>query len=160
MNLIKAIVFLLCSTLLVGQTTPIRNPQIQGASGAIISGATLTNSGTFVNSGTMNGAGTFDLSSGTVTLPATVGGLASWIGVNSITTLGTITTGTWNATPIGVSYGGSGQTSLAASIQAYLDAISTTQGTVLYNNGTDWVALAPGTSVRCRRDCDIRKTRQ
>lgn len=71
MNLIKAITFMLCSTLLVGQTTPIRNPQIQGASGSIVSGATLTNSGTFTNSGTLGGAGTFDLSSGTVTMPAT-----------------------------------------------------------------------------------------
>ena len=71
MNLIKAITFLLCSTLLVGQTTPIRNPQIQGASGSIVSGATLTNSGTFTNSGTLGGAGTFDFSSGTVTMPAT-----------------------------------------------------------------------------------------
>lgn len=34
----------------------------------------------------------------------------------------------------------------AIAAQALLDAISTTQGTVLYNNGTDWVALSPGTS--------------
>ena len=65
MNIIKAITFLLCSTLLVGQTTPIRNPQIQGASGSIVSGATLT------NSGTISGAGTFNFGSGAVTLPAT-----------------------------------------------------------------------------------------
>ena len=34
----------------------------------------------------------------------------------------------------------------AVAAQALLDAISTTQGTILYNNGTDWVALSPGTS--------------
>lgn len=31
-------------------------------------------------------------------------------------------------------------------IQALLDGISTTQGTIIYYNGTDWVALAPGTA--------------
>lgn len=36
--------------------------------------------------------------------------------------------------------------SAAANIQTLLDGISTTQGTVLYYNGTDWVALAPGTA--------------
>ena len=35
-------------------------------------------------------------------------------GSTSITTLGTITTGTWNATPIGVAYGGTGLTSIPA----------------------------------------------
>lgn len=30
-------------------------------------------------------------------------------------------------------------------IQTLLDGISTTQGTIIYYNGTDWVALAPGT---------------
>ena len=36
--------------------------------------------------------------------------------------------------------------SAAASIQTLLDGISTTQGVILYYNGTDWVALSPGTS--------------
>lgn len=34
----------------------------------------------------------------------------------------------------------------ANAVQSLLDAISTTQGTVLYYNGTDWVALAAGTA--------------
>ena len=146
----KALTQILISILIVAsasaQTTPINNPKIQGSSGTIISGATLTNNGTFTNAATLNGNGTFNLSGGTVTLPATVGGLASWPGTTGITTLGTITTGVWNGTAIGVSYGGSGQSSLAASAQAFLDSISTAQGTLLYNNGTDWVSLAPGTS--------------
>ena len=146
----KALTQILISIFIVAfasaQTTPINNPKIQGSSGTIISGATLTNNGTFTNADTINGNGTFNLSGGTVTLPATVGGLASWPGTTGITTLGTITTGVWNGTAIGVSYGGSGQSSLAASAQAFLDSISTTQGTLLYNNGTDWVSLAPGTS--------------
>lgn len=34
----------------------------------------------------------------------------------------------------------------SAATQALLDLLSTTQGTILYFNGTDWVALSPGTS--------------
>jgi len=35
--------------------------------------------------------------------------LASWAGTNQITTLGTITTGTWTGTAVGTQYGGTGQ---------------------------------------------------
>lgn len=38
---------------------------------------------------------------------------ATYIGQNTITTLGTITTGTWNGTTIGLSYGGTGATNAA-----------------------------------------------
>lgn len=34
---------------------------------------------------------------------------SAWTGQNTLTTLGTITTGTWNATAIGLAYGGTGQ---------------------------------------------------
>lgn len=34
----------------------------------------------------------------------------------------------------------------SSDIQALLDGISTTQGTIIYYNGTNWVALAPGTA--------------
>lgn len=33
----------------------------------------------------------------------------AWVGQTSLTTLGTVTTGTWNATAIGLAYGGTGQ---------------------------------------------------
>ena len=46
-----------------------------------------------------------------------------------------------DGTKVFVSGGGGG-----ADIQTLLDGISTTQGTVLYRNATDWVALAPGTA--------------
>ena len=39
---------------------------------------------------------------------------ATYVGQSSITTLGTITTGTWNGTTIGVEYGGTGATTLAS----------------------------------------------
>ncbi len=38
---------------------------------------------------------------------------ATYVGQNTITTLGTITTGTWNGTTIGLSYGGTGATNAA-----------------------------------------------
>lgn len=149
MNLIKAITFLLCSTLLVGQTTPIRNPQIQGASGAIISGATLTNSGTFVNSGTINGAGTFNFGSGTVTLPAssvTSGNITDGAVVNAdINASAAIDISKLASSAITIA---GTSTSLGGSItaSAILDSISSTQGTILYRGASGWSALSPGTS--------------
>ena len=59
----RLIPFLLCTTIGLSQTVPLRNPQIQGTAGSIVSGAVLGNSGTF------NGAGVFNFASGTVTLP-------------------------------------------------------------------------------------------
>ncbi|MDP2413455.1 hypothetical protein [Daejeonella sp.] len=52
-------------------------------------------------------------------------------GQASISTLGTITAGTWNATEVGVAYGGTGRTSLAA-------------GRVLVGNGTGIVNSVDG----------------
>ncbi len=42
---------------------------------------------------------------------------ASWTGQNTITTLGTLTTGTWNASTIGVAYGGTGATTLTGYVK-------------------------------------------
>ena len=40
---------------------------------------------------------------------------SNYVGQNTITTLGTVTTGTWNGTAIGVEYGGTGSTTASAS---------------------------------------------
>lgn len=57
----------------------------------------------------------------------------SYVGQSSINTLGTVTTGTWNATTVGVGYGGTGVTSL-------------TSNGVLYGNGSGSIqATAAGT---------------
>lgn len=42
--------------------------------------------------------------------------------------------------------GATGDVTVTADTQASLDAISATQGSVLYRNAADWVALTPGTS--------------
>ena len=45
--------------------------------------------------------------------------LSTWTGTSNITTLGTIGTGTWNATAIGLTKGGTGLTSAGAAYQIY-----------------------------------------
>jgi hypothetical protein len=60
--------------------------------------------------------------------------LSTWAGSTNITSLGTIGTGTWNATAIGATKGGTGLT-------------SATQGDLLYASGANtWAALAKNTS--------------
>jgi len=64
-----------------------------------------------------------------------VSDLGSWTGSTSITTLGTIGTGTWNATAIGPTVGGTGLTSY-------------TTGDILYASASNTLsALAAGTST-------------
>lgn len=65
---------------------------------------------------------------------ATISSLGTFAGATSITTLGTITTGTWNGTTVGVPYGGTGDTTLTAN-------------GVLYGNGTSGIgATSVGTA--------------
>lgn len=67
--------------------------------------------------------------------------LSTWAGTSNITTLGTITTGTWSATTIALNKGGTGQTAKTAAF----DALSpiTTLGDIIYGNATvDNIRLA------------------
>lgn len=79
---------------------------------------------------------------------------ASYVGQTSITTLGTIATGTWNATAIGATFGGTSQTTYAAGDILYASAsntlsklTATTNGFVLTLSGglPVWAAAAAGT---------------
>jgi hypothetical protein len=84
-------------------TTNLTFAQFSGA-GQIEAGDGLTKTGNTINAvGTNNRisvtADAIDIS-------------ANYVGQTSITTLGTVTTGTWNGTTIGVAHGGSGTTSL------------------------------------------------
>jgi hypothetical protein len=74
--------------------------------------------------------------------------LSTWAGSANITTLGTVATGTWNATTISIAKGGTGATTALAAF----DALSplTTLGDVIYHNGTDNVRLAGNTSTTRR----------
>jgi hypothetical protein len=103
----------------------------------IILGGNLTTSGAYASTFTMTGttnvtfptSGTLSTTVGTVTsVSGTLGQISvasgtttpvisidvSYLGQASITTLGTITTGTWNATALTVPYGGTGDISFTA----------------------------------------------
>jgi hypothetical protein len=58
---------------------------------------------------------------------------------------GPITEGAWNATAIGVAYGGTGQTTQTAAFDAL--APTTTKGDLIVSNGTDNVRLPVGTDA-------------
>jgi len=74
--------------------------------------------------------------SGTLTLPAS-GTLLTTGTTSSITSLGTIGTGTWQASIIGPAYGGTG-----------INTSATPAGSILYTNGTGtWTTLAPGANT-------------
>jgi len=66
-------------------------------------------------------------------------------GTTSITTLGTVTTGTWNATPIGIAYGGTGQTTASAGFNA-LSPITSTGDLIIGNGSNSATRLGIGTS--------------
>ena len=79
---------------------------------------------------------------------------STYVGQASITTLGTITTGTWNGTAVGEAYGGTNQTSYTRGDILYASADNTlaklpvgAAGQTLVSNGTDfaWTGIDGGT---------------
>lgn len=78
------------------------------------------------------GSGTVTSVSGTLNRITSTGGTtpvididATYVGQTSLTTLGTVTTGTWNATAVGATYGGTGQTTYATGDILYASAANT-----------------------------------
>lgn len=78
----------------------------------------------------------------------------SYVGQSSITTLGTITTGTWNGTAVGPTFGGTGQTTYATGDILYASAANTLSKLAATTDGfvltlaagvPAWVADAGGT---------------
>ena len=65
---------------------------------------------------------------------------ASYVGQSSITTLGTIATGVWHGTAVGLTYGGTGATTAQGGINALAAAVTT--GYYLRGNGTNVVMSA------------------
>ena len=79
---------------------------------------------------------------------------AAYVGQTSITTLGTVTTGTWNGTAIGPTFGGTGQTTYATGDILYASAANTLSKLPASTNGfvltlaagiPAWVAPSGGT---------------
>lgn len=94
--------------------------------------------------------------------------LSTWAGSSNLTTLGTIATGVWQGTAVGVSYGGTGATSQSAArtnlglaigsdVQAYSAQLASLAGLSYAGNGTKAIRLnsgetafeffAPGTAI-------------
>jgi len=109
----------------------------------------LTNGLTFNNggSGEASGASFSGLSAKTISYNTI--GASPLAGSSSLTTLGTITSGTWSGTTISVANGGTGSTSLTSNnvllgngIGALQSVAPGTSGNVLTSNGTTWVSSA------------------
>lgn len=68
---------------------------------------------------------------------------ATYAGQTSINTLGTISTGTWNGSTLGIAYGGTGQTTANAAFNALVPSQTGNSGKALGTNGTDtaWVSV-------------------
>ena len=110
-------------------STSLAFAQFSGA-GQIVAGDGLTKTGSTLNVGAGTG---ITVNADSVQISAT------YTGQSSITTLGTISTGTWNGSTITVAYGGTGATTF-------------TSNGVLLGNGTDAVsATAAGTADQVLR---------
>lgn len=84
--------------------------------------------------------------------------LSTWTGSTSLTTLGTVGTGTWNATTISIAKGGTGQTTASGAINALLPTQTGNSGKYLTTNGTSasWATVATGaTSLNGLSDVTI-----
>jgi hypothetical protein len=100
-------------------------------------GNTLTIDGedaSITNKGIVELATDAETNTGTDTTRAmTPSNLNQWAGTTNITTLGTIATGTWNGSTIGVAYGGTGNTSFTSgAIPFYNGSILTEDPTQLF----------------------------
>lgn len=114
-------------------------------------------SSTSIPSFTVNAKGLITAASGNVVIaPAgTLTGttLASNVVSSSLTSVGTITSGTWNGTIITVPFGGTGLSTLTANNVILGNGTSSptfvapgTSGNLLTSNGTTWTSAAPATS--------------
>ena len=115
----------------------------------------LTNGLTFNNggSGEASGASFSGLSAKTISYNTI--GASPLAGSSSLTTLGTISSGTWSGTTISVANGGTGSTSLTSNnvllgngIGAIQSVAPGTSGNVLTSNGTAWISSAAAATVR------------
>ncbi len=112
-----------------------------------VSGKTIVDNGLVLLTGSNNDIADINQNKHLVTKEwvddPTAGYIPNWTGSTNITTLGTITTGTWNGTAITELYGGTGQSSYAAGDILYSDALNSLDkltiggaNTVLVSNGT------------------------
>jgi len=60
--------------------------------------------------------------------------LSTWAGSANITTIGTISSGTWNGTAITATYGGTGKTNLKDAANALINALDTGSSNLTAND--------------------------
>ncbi len=111
-------------TIIVG-TTALAFTQFSGA-GQISAGDGLSKSGNVLN--VVGTADRITVTSDAVDIAST------YEGQTSITTVGTISTGTWNGDNIGLAYGGTGA------------SLTANQGGIVYSGSSSLAIVAPGTS--------------
>ena len=123
-------------------TTGITFEQFSGA-GQISAGNGLTKTGNTID--VVGTADKISVSSNAITIAS------GYVGQSSITTLGTISTGGWQGTEIGVAYGGTGLTSIAkgsvlvansANTLSALDGGGSDDGILLYTSSSDTLSFA------------------
>jgi len=142
---------LVTPTLGVASATSINKVTITtpatGSTLTLADGSTLATSGAFSLTLTTTAATNVTLpTSGTLVNTAVTT-------LSSLVSIGTITSGTWNASVIGVAYGGTGASSLTANNVLLGNGTSAlqvvapgTSGNVLTSNGTTWVSSTPAAS--------------
>jgi len=117
-------------------TAGVATIKASGVDNAQLANSSLTINGTSINLGS-----TGTVSAAAATLTGT--GLAGTIISSSLTSVGTITTGTWNGTAVAIAYGGTGQSTASASINALLPSQTSEANKYLTTNGTaaSWGAI-------------------
>ncbi|MCA9326253.1 hypothetical protein KC976_01460, partial [Candidatus Saccharibacteria bacterium] len=111
--------------------------QFQSSAGAAFSGVNTAGNWYYANSGFTSTMQTATLTANrTITLPDATGTVITTGNLSSITATGTITSGAWNGSTVGIAYGGTGNT-------AY-----TTNGVNFYD-GTKIASTAAGTTGQC-----------
>ena len=106
-----------------------------------VDNAQLANSSLTINGTSVNLGSSATVSAAAATLTGT--GLAETIVSSSLTSVGTIDSGTWNGTTLAVAYGGTGQTSESGAINALLPSQTSEANKYLTTNGTatNWGAI-------------------
>ena len=136
-------------------TTSITFEQFSGA-GQISAGNGLTKSGNTINA--VGTAGKITVSADAITIAT------DYVGQNTIVTTGTVTTGTWEATDVGVAHGGTGSSTasgartnlgvaIGSDVQAYdaqladVAGLAVTDGGMIVGDGSNFV-LETGATLR------------
>lgn len=115
------------------------------SSGTNTGDQTITLTGDVTGSGTGNFATA--IGAGKVTNAMLAGSItSSKLTGTDITTVGTISTGTWNATTLAINHGGTGQTTANAALNALLPTQTSNSGKVLQTDGTNtsWATAGGG----------------